>query len=95
VLAFRWTPRTERVLQRALELIPFFAEMDLYQDQSFLRHALFESFTTDGLVMRQASMDRFCRFGWYGRMSLSAMMANNGLPLPLPLPAGTVRGTIA
>jgi len=64
VLAYRWNEKTEAVFVRSLELIPFFAAMDLYQDQAFLRHALFEALMRNGLVIRQGSMDRYCRHGW-------------------------------
>jgi len=64
VLAYRWNEKTEAVFVRSLELIPFFASLDLYQDQAFLRHALFEALMQKGLVMRQGSMDRYCRHGW-------------------------------
>lgn len=64
MLAYRWNDKTAAVLVRALELIPFFAAMDFYQDQAFLRHAIFESVLSNKLVIRMGSMNRYCRHPW-------------------------------
>ena len=64
MLAYRWNDKTAAVLVRALELIPFFAAMGFYQDQAFLRHAIFESLHSHKLVIRMGSMSRYCRHPW-------------------------------
>lgn len=64
VIGFRRNERTQRLLVRALELIPFFNSMGFDQDQAYLRHALFEETMLYGLRQNIQPMRKFCRFGW-------------------------------
>lgn len=64
VFGLHWTLQTERLIIRALELVPLFTSLGFDQDQAFVRHALFESLMFDNLTQQVESMDRYCRHGW-------------------------------
>jgi hypothetical protein len=64
VIGFKWNDRTQRLLVRTLELVPFFNKLGFDQDQAFLRHAIFEEVRTNGLLVNEQPMRRYCRFGW-------------------------------
>lgn len=64
ILAFKWNNKTEDLLVRALELVPYFATLGYDQDQAMIRHSLFEGIVLNGIKEYKGSMQQYCRTGW-------------------------------
>lgn len=65
VFAFQMNNQTLSLFTRALELLPFMANLGYNQDQALMRHALFEMIFAFGLKMYRGNMHQYCRWGWH------------------------------